>query len=130
MLPLPIKYALFALLSMCINLLTQYLSLNIYNKKYSLYIAIFFGTLIGLIVKFVLDKKLIFYYRSKTKSQDIYKFILYSFLGVFTTLIYWGFEISFDYFLSFSAAKYIGAVTGLTIGYLIKYNLDKRFVFK
>lgn len=51
-------------------------------------------------------------------------------MGVFTTFIFWGVEISFDYFFKNNNAKYLGAVIGLSIGYLIKYFLDKNFVFK
>jgi len=48
-------------------------------------------------------------------------------MGVFTTFVFWGFEIVFDYLFD---KKYTGAIVGLLIGYIIKYNLDKKFVFK
>lgn len=51
-------------------------------------------------------------------------------MGVFTTFIFWGFEIGFDLIFKTEMAKYIGAVFGLSIGYIIKYFLDKKFVFK
>ena len=90
----------------------------------------FFGTLTGLIAKYILDKKYIFYYVVKDKKEDSQKFILYSIMGVFTTLIFWGFEIGFDYIFDSEIAKYIGAIIGLSIGYITKYFLDKKFVFK
>ena len=37
--------------------------------------------------------------------------------------------MAFYYLLPNPNAKYIGAVIGLSIGYIIKYFLDKRFVF-
>ena len=127
---LVLKYSLFALIATIINLFTQFISLAIYSQDFSLYIAIFFGTLTGLIAKYILDKKYIFYYVVKDKKEDSQKFILYSIMGVFTTLIFWGFEIGFDYIFDSEIAKYIGAIIGLSIGYITKYFLDKKFVFK
>ena len=91
--------------------------------------AMFIGTLAGLIVKYVLDKKFIFYHEIKDKKDDAKKFALYSLMGVFTTIIFWGIEIAFNYFSQEPNAKYIGAIIGLSIGYVIKYFLDKKFVF-
>ena len=127
---LVLKYSLFALIAIIINLFTQFISLAIYSQDFSLYIAMFFGTITGLIAKYILDKKYIFYYVVKDKKEDSQKFILYSIMGVFTTLIFWGFEIGFDYIFDSEIAKYIGAIIGLSIGYITKYFLDKKFVFK
>jgi putative flippase GtrA len=127
---LVLKYSFFALIATIINLFTQFISLAIYSQNFSLYIAMFFGTLTGLIAKYILDKKYIFYYVVKDKKEDSQKFILYSIMGVFTTLIFWGFEIGFDYIFDSEIAKYIGAIIGLSIGYITKYFLDKKFVFK
>ena len=127
---LVLKYSLFALIATIINLFTQFISLAIYSQDFSLYIAMFFGTLTGLIAKYILDKKYIFYYVVKDKKENSQKFILYSIMGVFTTLIFWGFEIGFDYIFDSEIAKYIGAIIGLSIGYITKYFLDKKFVFK
>lgn len=127
---LVLKYSFFALIATIINLFTQFISLAIYSQDFSLYIAMFFGTITGLIAKYILDKKYIFYYVVKDKKEDSQKFILYSIMGVFTTLIFWGFEIGFDYIFDSEIAKYIGAIIGLSIGYITKYFLDKKFVFK
>ena len=50
-------------------------------------------------------------------------------MGVVTTLIFWGFEFTFEYLFRTKFMRYLGAVIGLSIGYFIKYNLDRRFVF-
>ena len=126
---LAIKYSIFAVISTLFNLLFQYLSFLGYSDFGSLYVAMFIGTLAGLIVKYVLDKKFIFYHKVKDKKDDAKKFALYSLMGVFTTIIFWGTEIAFDAFSQNSNAKYLGAVIGLSIGYVIKYFLDKKFVF-
>ncbi len=124
------RYVLFAIISTVVNLAFQYLSFLFYSGFLSLYVAMFFGTLAGLVLKYVLDKKYIFFHTPKSKKDDGKKFLLYSLMGVFTTFIFWGFEITCDYFLAFENAKYLGAVIGLSIGYIVKYNLDKKFVFK
>ena len=124
-----IKYVLFALISTLFNLLFQYLSFLGYRGFAALYLAMFLGTLAGLVVKYVLDKKFIFYHEVKDKKDDAKKFALYSLMGVFTTIIFWGTEIAFDALSEDPNAKYLGAVIGLSIGYIIKYFLDKKFVF-
>jgi len=130
MLNLTIKYTLFAFISTICNILAQYFSLKIYNQIYSLYIAMFIGTIIGLIVKYFLDKKYIFYYEVKGHKDNLQKFLIYSFMGIFTTIIFWTFELTFDSLFPFKSAKFLGAIIGLALGYVIKYNLDKKFVFK
>jgi len=145
---LTIKYAIFALISTIGNLSAQHLFLMLLNSiefikkferinifgllNFNLIIrmsAIFIGTLIGLIIKYTLDKKYIFNYKTKSTSENTGKFILYSFMGIFTTLIFWASELIFDSIFTPDYAKYIGATIGLTIGYIIKYNLDICFVF-
>jgi len=126
---LAIKYSLFALISTLFNLLFQYLSFEVYDNFAALYVAMFFGTLAGLITKYILDKKFIFYHKPKDKKDDAKKFALYSLMGVFTTIIFWGTEIGFDMLFTSDNAKYAGAIIGLSIGYIIKYFLDKQFVF-
>ncbi|MFA5233746.1 MAG: GtrA family protein [Sulfurimonas sp.] len=123
-------YALFALISTIVNIAFQYLSFLVYDGEFSLYAAMIAGTVAGLILKYILDKKYIFFHKPKSKRDDGKKFFLYSLMGVFTTFIFWGFEIGFDYIFESQNAKYIGAVIGLGIGYLVKYFLDKKFVFK
>lgn len=126
---LALKYTIFATISILVNLLFQYLSFLLYSNFASLYVAMFVGTLAGLITKYVLDKKWIFYHLSKNTKDDARKFTLYSFMGVFTTIIFWGTEIAFDYLVTIPNAKYLGAVIGLSVGYVIKYYLDKKYVF-
>jgi len=124
-----VKYIIFAVISTFFNLVFQYLSFLIYSDIAVLYFAMLMGTLAGLIVKYVLDKRFIFYHEVKDKKDDAKKFALYSLMGVFTTIIFWGTEIAFDHLSQDPNAKYLGAVIGLSIGYVIKYFLDKKFVF-
>ena len=126
---LALRYVLFAGISTLIILLFQWLSFLVYGGTGSLYVAMFAGTLAGLVAKYILDKKWIFYHTPKDKKDDAKKFALYSLMGVFTTIIFWGTEMAFYYLIPNPDAKYIGAVIGLSIGYIIKYFLDKKYVF-
>ncbi len=50
-------------------------------------------------------------------------------MGVVTTLIFWGFEMAFHLAFGTDGMRYLGGVIALLSGYVIKYRLDKRFVF-
>jgi putative flippase GtrA len=124
-----IKYTFFAVVSTALNLFFQYLSFLVYNGLGALYVAMLVGTAIGLVSKYVLDKKWIFYHKTENKKEDAKKFALYTLMGIFTTVIFWGTEMAFYYLIPRPEAKYIGAFIGLSLGYVIKYFLDKHFVF-
>jgi putative flippase GtrA len=124
-----VKYIIFAVVSTIVNLLFQKLSNILYDGFLSLYIGMCVGTLAGLVTKYILDKKFIFYHEVETKSEDAKKFFLYTLMGVFPTIIFWGMEIGFDFLFKTENARYIGGAIGLGIGYTTKYFLDKKFVF-
>lgn len=131
--PLPvtaIKYALFAAVSILVNLLFQYLGFLLYSGAFALYVAMSLGTLVGLVTKYVLDKQFIFDFQPKNSLHDAKHFFYYSVTGGFTTALFWAFEIGADLAFDNSAAKYVGALLGLTVGYTCKYFLDSRFVFR
>jgi hypothetical protein len=124
-----IKYAVFAVIATALNLLAQALSLSLYAGRNSLYVAMAVGTATGLISKYTLDKRYIFDYRPVSRLDDAQRFVYYTATGVITTAIFWGTEIAFDALWHNEFAKYLGAAIGLGVGYLLKYWLDKRFVF-
>lgn len=123
------KYAFFAGIAILTNVAAQRFTLALYSGPPALYAAMAIGTLAGLLVKYVLDKKYIFYVRVETRTDDVCRFVLYSAMGIITTMIFWGSELAFNAAFQSGKAKYAGAVLGLTIGYLTKYRLDKKFVF-
>ena len=124
-----VLYSLFAGLSTIVNIGCQMLSMLIYSGAYTVEISIFIGTLAGLPLRYFLEKRYIFSFQSKNIKHDGQLFILYSFMGVFTTAIFWGTEYAFHLIFTTDVMRYIGGVLGLTIGYFIKYQLDKSFVF-
>lgn len=122
-------YALFAVAATFCNILAQEISIHLLPTNFSLFISIFIGTVVGLVVKYILDKKYIFKYQAKTSKHNRQTFLLYTFVGGFTTLIFWGFEFSFHFLFEANEMRYMGGIIGLTIGYISKYYLDKKFVF-
>lgn len=125
-----IKYSIFVSLAIITNLGMQYLMDQIFSVSYSYLISLFIGTLSGLVVKYFLDKKYIFLYVTTNYKEDLSKFILYSIMGLITTVIFWGFELLFYYTITYQYSKFIGGLIGLSIGYFIKYQLDKKYVFR
>lgn len=123
------RYTLFALIATALNLLSQELTLQLYDGPAAIYLAILVGTGTGLVSKYVLDKLYIFNVQTVSLGDDLSRFLAYSLTGVVTTLIFWGAELGFEFLFGTRTARYTGAVLGLGIGYLMKYRLDKRFVF-
>lgn len=124
------KYSLFAILAIMTNLITQETVYNFYSGPYKLEVSILIGTIVGLLIKYILDKKYIFYHKTYTVNQNFTNFLMYSGFSVLTTVIFWGTEYAFDYIFGTKVMRYTGAIIGLTIGYIVKYQLDKKFVFK
>ena len=126
---LALRYAILALIATAANIGAQDLYLRYTMWVYPVVASVFIGTGVGLVVKYILDKRYIFRFRSKNAVQDGFTFFLYTAMGLLTTLIFWGFEFGFDHVFASKDMRYLGAVIGLSIGYLTKYQLDKRFVF-
>lgn len=124
------KYSFFATIAILINLLTQECVFLTFKEDSLLIIAILAGTFTGLITKYILDKKFVFYHSSKNFYHNFNDFVKYTMISVFTTIIFWGSEYVFYIVFNDKLLTYVGAIIGLVIGYIIKYQLDKRFVFK
>lgn len=123
-------YTIFAVISTATNIVSQDIVFRIYQGNYDLWLAIFIGTAVGLVVKYFLDKRYIFQYQTTSITHGSKTFYLYTLMGLFTTVIFWGFEFAFDAVYQTAEMRYLGAVIGLAIGYFVKYQLDKRYVFK
>ena len=123
------KYVFFAVIATILNLWVQRFILSVTTSDINLFIAIILGTLVGLVVKYSLDKKWIFYYKTYEIKNDTKLFLKYSLYGFLTTTIFWIFEIFFWLYYKDDLMRELGAVIGLSIGYFIKYKLDKKYVF-
>lgn len=127
---LAITYAILALIATAANIGAQDVVIRRYSGGFDVLLSVAVGTGVGLIVKYALDKRFIFHFRAQNALHDGRTFILYTLMGLVTTAIFWGFEFGFDHLFHTKELRYLGGVLGLGIGYLAKYHLDKRYVFK
>ena len=124
-----LRYALFAVIATVANLATQRVVLGWDASGAGFALAVFSGTLVGLVIKYALDKRWIFMDMSTGLRAHGRKFALYTLMGVATTVIFWGTETAFWLIWGTDLMRELGAVLGLTIGYTTKYVLDRRYVF-
>lgn len=122
-------YSLFAAIATAANLLAQAIVVFLSHGPYAIELSILIGTMTGLPVKYLLDKHYIFVFKTRDVSHDSQVFLLYTFTGVFTTLLFWGVEYYFQWLFGTDMMRYFGGAVGLMLGYIIKYHLDKRYVF-
>ena len=126
---LVLRYVLFAVLATIANLAMQRLVLWFGDTSVFFGLAVAAGTIVGLVLKYVLDKRWIFGDVSTGVQAHGQKFLLYTAMGVVTTAIFWGAETAFWLLWETDFMREVGAVIGLGIGYVVKYNLDRRYVF-
>ncbi len=127
---LVIRYAFFAVLATVANLVVQRLVFAVIDHEIGFLSALVAGTGVGLVLKYGLDKKWIFFDVAQPLVAETRQFSLYTLTGVGTTLIFWGSEVAFWSIWQTQFMRESGAVLGLTIGYVIKYKLDRRYVFR
>ncbi len=127
---LAISYAIFALIATAANIGAQDLVIRAYSGAFDVLASVIVGTGAGLVVKYVLDKRYIFRFHARNAIHDSQTFALYTVMGLVTTLIFWAFEFGFHHLFQTKEMRYLGGVLGLAIGYLTKYHLDKRYVFR
>ena len=124
-----VLYSIFAAISTAANIGSQALMIFLYSGIYAVEASILVGTLVGLPIKYLLEKKYIFVFKADNLAHDGRLFFLYSVMGVWTTVIFWGVEYAFHLLFGTDSMRYLGGILGLTIGYVIKYRLDKKYVF-
>ena len=124
-----VLYTAFAVLSTVINIGSQMLSIWAFKGPYSVEISILVGTAAGLPLRYFLEKRYIFNFKSQNLKHDGKLFVFYSAMGVITTLIFWGTEYAFHLIYDVDFMRYIGGVIGLAVGFYFKYQLDKKYVF-
>jgi putative flippase GtrA len=129
---LVLRYAGFAVVATLANLGAQRLVLAGADPvgMQRLVFAMAVGTAMGLVVKYLLDKRWIFYDATTGARAQGAQFALYSVMGLVTTAIFWVTETAFWMVWGTDAAREIGAVLGLSLGYVTKYLLDRRYVFR
>jgi putative flippase GtrA len=121
-----ICYVLFAVIAGAANLGAQELFLRVIGWPL---VSVVFGTGVGFVAKYVLDKRWVFFDSFDGHAAEARKIFVYGAFGVGTTLLFWSIELGCWHLAGTAEAKYAGAVVGLTLGNWIKYLLDKHFVF-
>ena len=124
-----VLYTIFAVVSTAINIGSQMVSIWIYKGPFSVEISILVGTVMGLPLRYFLEKRYIFNFTSKNLVHDGKLFVFYSAMGVIATLIFWSTEYAFHLIYDTDFMRYLGGVLGLSIGFYVKYQLDKKYVF-
>jgi putative flippase GtrA len=123
-------YALIALLATAANIATQSIAFGMHGGVSGLYLSVMLGTAVGLVLKYALDKRFIFAFRARSRTDDLKTFLAYTTMGLGTTALFWGVEFAFWHLFETDAMRYAGGILGLVIGYWAKYGLDKHFVFR
>ena len=126
---LPLLYGFFAGIAMASNLAAQALVMFFDNNSHMMLLSMLVGTGVGLVTKYILDKRYIFIFKAENLAHDGRLFLLYSVMGIVTTALFWIIEYGFHWIFATELMRYIGGAIGLIMGYLIKYRLDKQFVF-
>ncbi len=124
-----LRYAAFAVVATIANLATQRFVLQFGETGLYFAGAVGAGTIVGLVIKYVLDKRWIFFDVETGMKNHSRKFSLYAAMGLLTTAIFWGTETAFWLIWQTDMMRELGAILGLSVGYVVKYNLDRRFVF-
>lgn len=123
------RYVVFAILATFVNLIIQRFVLWFGDGSVIFLVALAAGTAMGLLVKYFLDKYWIFEDLSVGAIEATKKLSLYTLMGIFTTAIFWGTETLFWLIWRTDLMREIGAIIGLSLGYFVKYHLDRRYVF-
>jgi putative flippase GtrA len=124
-----LRYAAFAMIATLANLAAQRLVLQLGDSAGWFTAALVAGTLVGLVIKYLLDRRWIFYDVRTGALHHSRTFVLYTAMGLITTAIFWSAETAFWLTWRTDMMRELGAVLGLSAGYVVKYHLDRRFVF-
>lgn len=129
---LALRYAGFAAIATLANLGAQraVLALGDGSQTGWFLTAMGVGTGVGLVVKYALDKRWIFYDTTRGARAQGAQFALYTVMGLVTTAIFWVTETVFWMIWGTDGARELGAILGLSVGYITKYLLDRRYVFR
>ncbi|MEE9875746.1 GtrA family protein [Stenotrophomonas sp.] len=125
-----VLYFAFAVISIAVNIGAQAIATAIYSGPNSIPVSILTGTAAGLLCKYILDKKIVFSHVSQNTREGVTTFLLYAATGLITTSIFWATELMFAFAFESDLMRYLGGIVGLTIGYAVKYQLDRRLVFR
>ena len=124
-----LAYALIGAFATVVNIGCQAAVVALYQGQHAIVLSMLVGTASGLPIKYCLEKKHVFGFHADNLRHDGRLFTTYAFFGGLTTLVFWATEYAFHVAFGSDAMRYLGAALGLLAGYILRYQLDKRFVF-
>ena len=122
-------YAGFAIIATIANVTAQRAVLWWGDSNLLFFLAVAVGTVVGLVLKYFLDQRWIFKNFSRGVHAHSKTLVVYTMTGILTTLLFWAVESFFWFTWQTDEMREVGAIIGLSFGYLIKYHLDRKFVF-
>lgn len=124
------RYIAFAVVASACNLGVQWLASAAWPWGAVVPVSMALGTAAGLACKYVLDRTWIFRFAPGSARAEVATAARYGATGLLTTALFWGTELAFHAASDHPAARYAGGAIGLALGYALKYQLDKRHVFR
>lgn len=122
-------YLLFAAVATAVNLGCQYVVLTSWSHPRAVILALVVGTVAGMPVKYVLDKRYIFRFRAASLGHETRMFATYVAFAGLTTVVFWTCEVLAGAITGTHTGYLVGGFIGLAIGYALKYRLDRAWVF-
>lgn len=122
------RYLLASCVALLVNLGAQRFVFLVEFGNFTFYLAVLVGTVLGVLVKYLLDVYLVFQMRARS-PLDVSQGARYLGVSVLTTLIFWASESIGWWLTRDHSVREAFAATGLVLGYTIKYYLDRRLVF-
>ena len=122
-------YLLFAALATVCNFGVQAGVVRVWSGSLAVPASVLVGTLAGLVLKYLLDKRYIYRFETTGLAHDGRLFVLYGVMSIATTVVFWSSEFGFGALFRTELMRYVGGTLGLLVGYVVKYQLDRRFVF-
>lgn len=122
-------YVTIATFASITNLAIQAMVSSQLSNVYAMEISMIVATAIVFPFKFLIEKKYIFFSRTRSARKNAQSFIAYLVVSVFTVMIFW--LIEYLTYLVFRTPQsiYAGALCGLALSFYTKYQMDKRYVF-
>ena len=111
----------------CSQLSSEFIQTYYCPEFYRIIFSNLLGVAVGYIVKFILDKFIVFEKKSTDLKQTSKEFIKYFLFALITTAINLGIQLSLIYLAGFP--DFLGLAISLSVGYTIKFLLDRKYVF-
>lgn len=126
---LVLRYASFAGVPKIANIANRHVVLRFGETGGRFAAALGGPGIVDLAIIYLLDRRRIFYGVETDVKHYSREFSLYLVLALITTAIFWRTETAFWLIWQTNFTAKLGAVLGLLVGCVVKYDLDRRFVF-